>query len=488
MNIAGPLASLIFGITVLTVFGGLFAYGVYKARERTRKKPAALEKALTYFVEYELPAMQPASAFGGAAASPASVKRRREKEGKPWGLYVLSALAVAGMIAASVSYYRAGRRIVLQGGWAQTGTGATKEFPGPPERAQVNRGPEVVLELKRRSASLFPQARFDQNHDGLIQPEERAALHKEVPLTVLLSVDDNGHAQGLAWLTEAFDRHKLGGKVTFFVTGNYVEGRPSYLGGPVTAWWTMLARESFIGIHGLTHEPGTEWSRERWSEENATVVKDIVARVSLPEGWTWASYPWGARAPYLTFNDDYFQSLDRISPVIKYDASMVVHPTAPLPQPSAALPLRDQSWPFSLDTPLPADVELPFSAKRDRRVSIGSHAIYEVPVYAWAVRKNDALVWIPSVDVNLFDVFPCSGDGVNGELVAAFERNLMAQYEGNRAPFHLGLHAQNYTADKRCERKTIALILEKIDALARSGSKIQYEAAPRLLASLIKEP
>jgi hypothetical protein len=485
MNIAGPLASLIFAITVLTVFGGLFAYGVYKARERTRKKPASTKKVLTYFVEYELPALPAVASMGGSAPLTA---KRPDAEGRPWGLYLVSTLAIAGMLTASVYYYRSGKRIVLQGAW-QTGTGPSKEFPGPPERARASRGPQVDLELKTRRASLFPAARFDQNHDGVLQPEERAAIHAEVPLTVILTVDDIGHAQGMLWLFEQLERRKLLGKVTFFLTGNYAEGRPNYLGGPVTAWWSTFAQESFLGIHGLTHDaPGVEWSRQRWSEEYSTVLKNVTTTVTPPDGWPFASYPWGSRATFLAFNDDYFASLDRLSPVIKYDASMVVHPTAPLPNPQSELPARDVSWPFSLDVPLPDDVELPFSPKADRRVTIGTHTIYEVPVYSWAVRKGNKLVWIPSLDINLYDVFPCAGDGANGEAVAAFERNLQAHYQGNRAPFHLGVHAQNYTADKRCERSTLEAMLDKIDALVGSGSKIELEAAPRLLARLANGP
>ena len=98
MNIAGPLASLIFAITVLTVFGGLFAYGVYKARERTRKKPASTKKVLQYFVEFQLPALPAAHAPGGLMPP---VATQPSREGRPWGLYLVSTLAVAGMITAA---------------------------------------------------------------------------------------------------------------------------------------------------------------------------------------------------------------------------------------------------------------------------------------------------------------------------------------------------------------------------------------------------
>lgn len=479
MNIAGPLATLIFGLTVLTVFGGLFAYAVYKARERTRKKPSSGKKSLMYFVEYELPIAQATAVATGPAIA------RRPAEGKPWGLYALSLCAVAGLCGVTAYYYQAARRLVLQGAWGQG------EYPAPPDRPKVKRGPVVVVSLDARRPSLFPSAKYDTNLDGAIQPEERKRLHAEVDLTVLLAVDDNGHAQGMRWLYDTFERHKLWGKVTFFLTGNYLEGKQSYLGGPVGAWWNALSNENFVGLHGLTPgAPGTTdtWVPDRWNKEHVDTMKSITDTVEPPDGWAWASYPWGARAPYLSVTDAYFAGLERLAPRVVYDASMVVHPTSPPPAQTPAQ-ARDSSWPFSLAWPLPIDVELPFSEKQDRRVLIENHTIVEVPVYAWAVqrKKNEGVSWIPSLDVNFFDVYRCTGDGVNEEALAAFEQNLDAHYQGNRAPFHLGLHAQNYMADKKCERKTIEAMLEKIDQLIKSGRKIKFEAMPQLLERLSRD-
>jgi hypothetical protein len=60
MNVASYLATTIFAVTLLTVIGGVFAYGVYKARERSRRKvagaaPAKAREPLEFFVEYVLP-------------------------------------------------------------------------------------------------------------------------------------------------------------------------------------------------------------------------------------------------------------------------------------------------------------------------------------------------------------------------------------------------------------------------------------------------
>jgi hypothetical protein len=60
--------------------------------------------------------------------------------------------------------------------------------------------------------------------------------------------------------------------------------------------------------------------------------------------------------------------------------------------------------------------------------------------------------------------------------------NLDAHYRGNRAPFHLGLHAQTYAAGSACQRATIAAILDGIDKRRGDGADIQLISIPDLLA------
>jgi hypothetical protein len=476
VNIAGPLATLIFAITVITVFGGLFAYGVYKARERTRKKPASTKKVLQFFVEYALP-----STGGTDNAIPSP-----PLEGGRGALVIYLALGAAaiGLAMTGLYYYRSGRRLVRQGVWA-VGTEATKEFPGPPPPRRPNRGaPVSFAKLAGRRASFFPKASLDANGDGVLQMNERARLQADVPQTILVTVDDNGHAQGLRWLFEAFDKYGIWSRSTFFITGNYGRRRPSFLGGPIDAWWSCLSNENFVGIHGQTHEGDTEgWSVERWLSEDGTTLTEISTEVQAPEGWAWESYPWGSRAPFLFFTDAYFAALERVTPRVPYDTSMVVHPSGP-----ARFGPRDVPWPFSLDTPLPPEVELPYSEEQHARVVVAKHALIEVPIYAWAVRvKGGTMTWLPSLDVNVFKELGCSGDGANAEVVDVFEENLKAHYEGNRAPFHLGLHAQNYTADRTCERATLDAILGRVQRYSANGWRLQYQSLPRLLEWLASE-
>lgn len=484
MNIAGPLASLIFAITVLTVFGGLFAYGVYKARERTRKKPAGGgKKVLQYFVEYSLPTADAAMAGGphggaGRTAAPAG-------EGRPWGLYFISLMAIGGLLAAGIYYFRSAKRLVLQGAWA-SGAEASKEFPGPPVRPRLPRGNPIVLtKLQAHKASLFPKASYDNSpKDDIISFVERARLQKEVPQKILLTVDDNGHAQGLKWLLETLERHGIWGKVTVFITGNYAEGRPNHLGGPITSWWATLSNDNYIGLHGQSHSEGSEgWTTDKWLAEHNETISEVMKKVQAPEGWDWQSYAWGSRAPYLTFSDTYFAALDKVQPKVVYDSSMIVHP-----QNNNFTGPRDLSWPFVISEGLPSDVELPFDEKAQRRVTIAKHPIIEVPVYSWALKtKQGTIGWIPSIDVNIFKELGCPGENANRAMIEAFEANLKAHYEGNRAPIHLGLHAQNYTLDKKCEKATIDAILSRVKQYVDNKWLIEYESMPRLLEWMAKD-
>jgi hypothetical protein len=461
MNIAGPIATLIFSITVLTVFGGLFAYGVYKARERTRAKPAATKKTLVWFVEYALPDAQ-----GRHPDMPVILPLQR----RPWLPIAIAVVALGGLGAATAQYYRSARRLVLQGAWA-TGTKSSEEFPGPPAARRPDRGAPISLsKLAGRAPSLFPKARFDTNGDGVVQTPERARLQAEVPQSILVTVDDNGHAQGLSWLLGVFEKFGVWGKVTFFVTVNYGEGRPSYLGGPIDEWWSTLSNENFVGLHGVTHETGSEsWPVDRWRSEHEVTILEIMKRVHAPQGWTWSSYPWGARAPFLAATDTYFDGLESVTPPVAYDASLVLRPQAQARGP------RDLSWPFSLEAKLPSEVRPPPGKP------LGKHALLEVPVYAWTFRAKGGTQLTTSLDLDFFKDQGCPGEGANEAIVDTFEENLRAHYEGNRAPVHLGLHAQNYTADRRCERATVLAVFARVEQYIANGWHLEYQSIPRLL-------
>jgi hypothetical protein len=271
--------------------------------------------------------------------------------------------------------------------------------------------------------------------------------------------------------------------VTFFVTGNYLEGRPSYLGGKIGAWWSFLAQESWVGLHGLSHARGSDrWSVATWGEEQRALVNELTIRVRPPEGWQWMGYPWGSRAPQLVATEAYFTSLEQLSPPVYYDASLVVRPVS-----ARALDVRDVPWPFTLDRELTDEVVLPFGEGASGRLALGKHSLLEVPVYAWAVMQKGELKWIPSTDLSYYEVFPCS-EMPSATGLAMFEDNVLAHHRGNRAPFHLGLHAQSYAGDKKCQRATLEAMLDVLDRVGGAASKVKFEGIPPFLTRLTATP
>ena len=72
--------------------------------------------------------------------------------------------------------------------------------------------------------------------------------------------------------------------------------------------------------------------------------------------------------------------------------------------------------------------------------------------------------WEPSLDFNVFKRFPCNGDDASPGAVEMLVQNLRAHYKGNRAPFHIGLHAQNYTADDATLHFLCNAVLDQVGA------------------------
>jgi len=482
MNIAGALSMTIFILTILTVVAALLSYMIFKARERSRKRAAPAASVgsinLIYFVEYTLPGMVAEPQHTELVATGPDVG------GRPVLKYVLATLALAVLGTGSwYGYYLyRGKTAVAVPGTGGSGGGTTS--PAQPARS----APPDLRALGSHAASLFPVKSLDANNDGVIQPEERERLHQQIPQFIVVSSDDNGSVQGLQWMKQEFTRRGFWSKVHFFLTGNYLSGRKNYLGGDIDRWWQTLLDEAYIGLHGTTHEPGAdEWSVKHWDEENSTVNTEVRKRLKLPPGWTWDAYPLSSRAPFLMLTDTYFQSLEHLRPALIFDSSLVLHPGGPIMVPPRAGVPRDVHWPFTLDTALPDTLDPPYLPSSSSRAKIASHPFWEFPMYAWYLRPpKAAATWQPSMDYNLWKLYGCSGDKANASIVAHLMENLKAHYEGNRVPFHLGLHANNYDDKEQCKRATIAALLEQIARFAQSHARVEYISIPDLFVWLKK--
>jgi hypothetical protein len=489
MNIAGPLAIGVFIVTTVTVLSALFSYLIFKARERKKKKVVRPTGgiSLQYFVEFKLPGMAEADAARAAASAP-PVDKVAHFVGAAIVIGVL-VLVVAGTFGLYL-WIRGGTAIGIGSGSgsgsgssvaAGTGTGSGTGS-GTAAAAKLD-PPPFFTPIRSRKPSLFPSASLDLNHDGQIQPAERKLLHQKVPQFVVVTSDDNGSVGGLEWMKAELGRRKIWPNITFFMTGNYLSGRKNYLGGPIDRWWQMVLEDAQLGLHGTTHTEGAEaWTVDRWVEEHSTVQDEIVRRLKLPAGWDWSRYPWGVRAPFLLLTDAYFVALDKLKYKVLYDASLVVHPGGMIMTAPPQDEVRDLPWPFTLDNPLPKEVDPPFLPATKGRATILQHRIWEMPVYGWwMVPPKEPAQWQPSLDYNLWKFFGCEGDRANPAIVKTVVDNLKRHYDGNRAPFHIGFHANAFDPKETCKRATTASLFDEIEKLTKERGQITFISIPHLL-------
>jgi hypothetical protein len=476
MNIAGTVATTVLIITALTVVGGLLSYAIFKARERSRSRLARARassavSSLEFFVEYRLPTAQTyVEGQSTLLVSGPEVGR------SPWPLVIglIASLLIAGGGVATYLY--------VDWSWL-SGPGPSVRHHDLGLRA-VERGTMPDLSrLVSRAPSYFVSPKFDLNRDGKIQVAERRAIHERVPQFVLIGADDNGSHEGLTWMMGLFKRYHAWGSVSYFMTANYLEGRKNYLGGPITAEWQKSSDGNFVGIHGTTHAPGAEtWDTGRWAEEHTVPQAEIVKRLRLPAGWAWAGYPWGTRAPFLMLTDPYFQALKQLKHKVLYDSSLVVRPHGSNDYVPPENEVRDLSWPFTLDSELPRDLDPPYLPSSGARARFGRHEIWEIPVYAWFLRPpGKKPLWQPSLDYNLWEHYSCNGSKANEDIVRDVLSNLDAHYRGNRAPFIIGFHARGYVKEEPCHRATLEQIFTGIGRRMDEGKNIRFSSMPDLL-------
>lgn len=467
--------------TLLAVVVSIAAYVLFRLRENGRRSPTSrvetsADDGLELFETYRTTIPMPTEPVEGRAA-------RARTIGIGWGV---GAFAVVGgafmalLLEGEAKVVRSGRQAKRR-----TPTGPSLAVAGSQDRARPAwRSVMNVAKGSARPVSLFGIPELDHNADGIIQSSERARIHARVPQFILVGVDDNGAIEGIEWLRRLFEDRGVWTHATFFMTANYLSGRPNHLGGPIDEVWQSVVQDNFVGLHGTTHDPGAEhWGVEQWRAELLTVQEELRSRLRAPADWDWATYPWGSRAPFLVYSDAYFEALEGLSSRVVFDSSVQVVPSGAYDRSFDVSTPRDLPWPFRLDAELTSAVLPPDHSGSDAEASIGPHPIWEVPVTTWFFPAHDGLSarWEPSFDFNLWEHFGCEDPEGNDRVIDLVIGNLEGHLGGNRAPFTLGLHAEQFVADEVCHRKTLERVFARIHELRIEGYDLRYADMPELL-------
>ncbi len=461
--LAGPVAIGAGGLVTLVALAVLVA----RASRRVAPRSTAGSEHLRYFVEYfaDETSVQPAVRTGAELRTP-----------------VFAVVLGASLLLAGGVLYRARPQGPIEGPpAAPASASASSSGAALPAPKKIGRIAPAPIAITPRRPSFFVTPAADLNGDGKVQNEERAMIHAETPLFVVVTIEDAGHTEGLAWVQELLESHHVSNKVTWFLTGQGFDRK----GGVVGTAWQRASYEGMLGLSSTTRDAELgDLVLDKWVDELGSLQRLLRKELELPSGWDWKTVPLGARAPFLAANDAWFTALTKLDGTVVYDSSLVMQPA----EPTATIDTpRDAYWPFTLHEGLPKEAKAPWVG--GKAVALTPHPLYELPLTPWALRaKGQPPEWQPSTDANLFRFHPCGENAAQAEpeAVAQLSQNLVAHYKGNRAPFHLGLRTGAY-GKAGCARATIDKFLSEVGRRIEEGENIRFVDVPTLLAWMAKK-
>jgi peptidoglycan/xylan/chitin deacetylase (PgdA/CDA1 family) len=298
----------------------------------------------------------------------------------------------------------------------------------------------------------------------------------DCPQFVLLGSDDNGvsglpgssYKGGIAFFLDLLGsrRNPVGRnnpathdgtplRMTFFMITSQLEAeqteKPALL---ADAWRAIYEVGHEIALHTHSHPHGHELTVETWMDEMKR-CRDLLTTprskggIGIPPGELV-----GFRTPYLEYNPAAFTAMERLG--LRYDCSIE---EGLQPHEDG----RNFPWPYPLAQGSPGDA---YTARGHRRGTVGSHpSLWEIPVYTFIVPPDDTCRdyglepglrdrlakrvdyfdprdgKITGFDWNLWVEFAMTRE----EFLATLKYSFDLRLQGNRCPFHLGLHSDIYS-------------------------------------------
>ena len=282
-----------------------------------------------------------------------------------------------------------------------------------------------------------------------LSEEERLFIQQQVPLFVLITIDEGSSAAGLRWIEARLREAGAWGHVTAFLASAYLPGLPEEARHDLSLAWGALARHNDIGTYG-PWQATDQGGRPRAGQDPSAP--------RLREGRRGA---------------------------LRYDASQ----RQPMPRlarwPDDGATLR---WPYL--APDAAAASMALTGRAGDRQARGGGA-WLVPISDWRLYLFGEDASCPSWIAAREGRDPCALLGQpqgSSALARQIIANLEAHLRGNRAPFHLGLRSADFAPGHDPEREVLVAVLAHLDLLQKSGHHLVYASVPQLLTWLAAAP
>lgn len=213
-----------------------------------------------------------------------------------------------------------------------------------------------------------------------------------------------------------------------------------------------------VSVHAATHTSSFGTTYRKWRNEYMTVYNDIAELAQV--------IPKGCRAPYLEYNDAYFEVLQHFG--LQYDSSSVYFARSYNLGDSKA---QKNWWPFTLDHGYP-EASIGYTAGvLTKRVP----GMWEVP-----------MIGFHYADGKEYEIMDYT---ISPTFLADFKRDFELNYNSNRAPLGLYFHPSyfinqvDYSSDDLAKLQIYADLLEWV----MSHENVLY-ATPTRIINWIKNP
>jgi peptidoglycan/xylan/chitin deacetylase (PgdA/CDA1 family) len=265
-----------------------------------------------------------------------------------------------------------------------------------------------------------------------------------VPMFVVLGFDDNGYADGINWVLDNLHSRKnadgTAARATFFISAGFASDFFNAAGGQsegdlINSWKRIKTDGHEIANHTWSHGQTLMGADEATWQTEITKAHDLFVNTLGVEDCKLG----GFRTPFLGFSQATFDAIKATG--IRYDASVEFgydwwQPAGSMVGwgPGTTESGKHYYWPFTMNQPFLNG----FASKGVTNIP----GVWEFPVYTFNKIAADMASTVTGFDFNLWT--KCQSDSTFS-FTDVLKQSLDQRLAGNRSPFTIGAHTDNYS-------------------------------------------